>query len=386
MKQSDDLEQLVAQRTAELTKAIEQLEQEISQRMQVQSALQESQKRYDLATSAGQVGIWDWDLTTDEIYVEPKLKALLGYADHEIENHLDDWGKLVHPDDAEQVMAQAQAYLDGHSPQYEVIHRMLHKDGTIRWILARGTAIRDKHGRPYRMMGTDTDVTAQVLAEEQLKVTLAEKEVLLKEIHHRVKNNLQIISALLGFQADAVQDEQIRRAFQESQTRIRSMARIHEQLYQSQDLAQINMETYIRDLAIDLRHAYGAYAVALQVDASDVVLSLDAAMPCGLIINELVSNAMKHAFPTKGQDRPGEIQIGLQPSTEEPEQFELTVCDNGIGLPSHIDPGSTRSLGLRLVDMFARQLQGALQVESEPGTGTCFRLVFPTSTQEDAKR
>ncbi len=146
-------------------------------RKQAEDELRQSEERYELATSAGQVGVWDWNLETNEIYVDPNLKAILGYADHEIRNHLDDWGKLVHLDDVEQVMTEAKAHLEGLKPQYEVAHRMLHKDGGIRWFLARGTAIRDTNGKPYRMLGADTDITESKQAEQALREREAELKV-----------------------------------------------------------------------------------------------------------------------------------------------------------------------------------------------------------------
>jgi PAS domain S-box-containing protein len=136
------------------------------QRAQTETVLRESQARYVLTTHAGNIGVWDWDLETGKIYLDPSLKAMLGYADDEIENHLDDWGQYVHPDDSDQVMAEATAHLEGLKPQYEVEHRMLHKDGGFRWFLARGTAMRDKAGNPYRVVGTDVDITERKQAEE----------------------------------------------------------------------------------------------------------------------------------------------------------------------------------------------------------------------------
>ena len=138
-------------------------------RKQIEVAFRESEKRYALATSAGSVGVWDWNVKTNEIYIDPNLKAILGYADHEIKNHLDEWGKLVYPDDTELVMAEADKHFKGLTPQYEVVHRMLHKDGSIRWFLARGTAIRDESGKPYRVVGTDTDITERRRAVEALR-------------------------------------------------------------------------------------------------------------------------------------------------------------------------------------------------------------------------
>jgi len=164
-----ELEKRVEERTAELRLRNKELSEQIDSRQRAEKALWESEKRYELATSAGRVGVWDWDLKTNYIYVDPRLKIMLGYKDEEIQNHLDDWGKLVHPDDAGSVMAEAEKHLSGKSPQYEVIHRMHHKDGSIRWIFARGTVIRDENGNPVRMIGTDTDITERINTEKALK-------------------------------------------------------------------------------------------------------------------------------------------------------------------------------------------------------------------------
>ena len=150
-------------------------------RVEIEGALRKSEKRYSMAASAGSVGVWDWNVDTNDIYVDPNLKAILGYADHEIKNHLDDWGKLVHPDDADLVMAEADKHFQGLTPQYEVVHRMLHKDGSIRWFLARGTAIRDESGKPVRVLGSDTDITDRVLAENALRKAHDELELRVEE-------------------------------------------------------------------------------------------------------------------------------------------------------------------------------------------------------------
>ena len=145
---------------------------DITRRKQTEAALQISQERYALAVSAGKVGVWDWNVETNEIYLDPILKAILGYADDEIQNHLDDWGRLIHPDDRKAVMAAATAHLEGVTPHFEIEHRMLHKGGSIRWMLIRGTAIRDADGKPYRVTGTDTDITER----KQVQIELQESK------------------------------------------------------------------------------------------------------------------------------------------------------------------------------------------------------------------
>ncbi|MBD2044660.1 CBS domain-containing protein [Coleofasciculus sp. FACHB-64] len=203
-------------------------------------------------------------------------------------------------------------------------------------------------------------------AEEQLKASLKEKEVLLKEIHHRVKNNLQIISSLLKLQSAYTKEEQVLGMFKDSQNRIRSMALIHEKLYQSKDLSRIDFAEYIRDLAGNLLRSYKAssQAITLKTNVNDINLNIDTAIPCGLIINELMSNSLKHAFPTPSIDK--EICINIYSNGN--YQFILNVSDNGIGFPKDLDFRNTESLGLELVCTLTEQLDGTIELDSRRGT------------------
>ncbi|HEY9897276.1 MAG TPA: histidine kinase dimerization/phosphoacceptor domain -containing protein [Candidatus Sericytochromatia bacterium] len=210
--------------------------------------------------------------------------------------------------------------------------------------------------------------------EEQLKQSLKEKEVLLKEIHHRVKNNLQVISSVLRLQSDYIKDDRVLALFKDSQNRIRSMALIHEKLHQSNNLLKINFDAYIRDLADTLLRSYTAnsQAATLTTEAIDVWLNIDTAIPCGLIINELVSNALKHAFPTPKLEN--QIFIKLSPLAD--NRYTLTVQDNGIGFPSDVDFRNTESLGLELVCIFTEQLEGEIECCQTNGAGTTFTIKF----------
>jgi two-component sensor histidine kinase/CBS domain-containing protein len=209
-------------------------------------------------------------------------------------------------------------------------------------------------------------------AEEQLKASLKEKEVLLKEIHHRVKNNLQIISSLLKLQSAYTKEEQVLGMFKDSQNRIRSMALIHEKLYQSKDLSRIDFAEYIRDLADNLLRSYKAssQAITLKTTVNDITLNIDTAIPCGLIINELMSNSLKHAFPTPSKDK--EICINIYSSGN--HQFILNVSDNGIGFPKDLDFRNTESLGLELVCTLTEQLDGTIELDNSKGTS--FNIAF----------
>ena len=220
-------------------------------------------------------------------------------------------------------------------------------------------------------VGTVDDISERKRAEEQIKASLAEKEVMLKEIHHRVKNNLQVISSLVGLQADGSKDEAVRQVLQDVIYRVRSMALVHEKLYQSANLAHMDFAEYTRSLLNYLWRAHGAAAAAvrLTLDLEPVSLPADTAVTCGLILNELAVNALKHAFQGRAD---GEVTISLHSGTD--RQIRLCVADNGVGLPVGFDWRQTRSLGLRLVQMLSRQLDATVEVSS--GYGTRFEIVF----------
>jgi PAS domain S-box-containing protein len=214
------------------------------------------------------------------------------------------------------------------------------------------------------------DLSVARRAEEATR-QLREKESLLREIHHRVKNNLQVVSSLLALQSRGTRDEQLRVAFQESQNRIHSMALLHESLYQSESLSRVDFPAYVRQLAAYLFHSYGVRGehVRLRTELEDLSLSMDAAMPCGLIINELLSNALKYAFP---EGRAGEVRIALHGQGR--GRARLVVADNGVGMRKDVDWTTARTLGLRLVRTLAEQLDGELEIESRKGTEV--RLTF----------
>ena len=235
-----------------------------------------------------------------------------------------------------------------------------------------GSVMRDEHGGIEQgIVCVGHDLTNRKQTEEQLKATLHEKEALLMEVHHRVKNNLQVISSLLKFQSEYITDGRVLQMFNESQGRIKSIALVHEKLYRSSDLARIDSEEYIRDLVTQLFRLHQARSSTAVLDMSidNVPLDLDIAIPCGLIINELISNALKHAFPENGGGRVC-VDFHLQG-----DWLVLTVSDTGIGLPDDLDYQAAQSLGLQLVDTLVEQLDGTMEVDSGK-EGTIFRITF----------
>lgn len=214
--------------------------------------------------------------------------------------------------------------------------------------------------------GIGLDITKRVLAEKQIKKSLKEKEVLLQEIHHRVKNNLAIISSLLELQSSTIQDKQTRSALLESKNRINVMARIHEHLYSSQDLVSIDMKYYIQGIVDYLSQSFGEYSISILINVPDVNLNIDRAIPCGLIINELVSNALKHAFHSNLlREKEKQISVSLKLIGND---CKLIVSDNGIGLSENIEIEKNESMGLKLVKILVTQLRGSFDIKRKNGT------------------
>ena len=357
----DQLEEKVQTRTVELKQLNKQLKQEITERTQTEI-------RLSLALNAGKLGVWDWDIATNAVVWSDNVAEIFDLKPGQFGGLYQSYLDLVYPEDLENLQEAIQHALQT-GQEYYVEHRLVRPNGQIRWLEGKGQVFYDLEGRATRMTGTMQDITKRKQTEERIRASLQEKEVLLKEIHHRVKNNMQVISSLLDLQADNIQNEALLQVFKESQYRIRSMALIHERLYQSKDLSHINFADYVENLTDYLLYSYGASNISLQINVPPVFLAIDTAIPCGLIINELVSNAIKYAFPN-GQA--GEIWIELQ--TTKKQYTVLIVGDNGIGLPPEVNFQQTPSLGLTLVHMLVKQIKGEIELQSKKGTE--FKLVF----------
>ncbi|MDT5121411.1 MAG: hypothetical protein QOC96_893 [Acidobacteriota bacterium] len=231
------------------------------------------------------------------------------------------------------------------------------------------------HEANHQLEQKVSDRTVELVERERttevVQSSLREKEMLLKEVHHRVKNNMQVISSLLNLQGKQIKDEQARLIFQESQNRVKSMALIHESLYQADDLSHIDFAEYLRKLVNHISRSYQmqAEAIKMKVNVGDIALGVDTAVPCGLIINELITNSLKYAFPA---GTAGEILIDLSASDG---GYKLTLSDNGIGLPKELDIENAKTLGLKLVRTLTEQLRG--QLSHSNGCGTKFEITFP---------
>ncbi len=245
------------------------------------------------------------------------------------------------------------------------------RDDGAQWLQWSFRAIFDRRGQVSEFQAVGRDITELKRNEEQIKASLKEKDALLKEIHHRVKNNLQIISSILSLQEAQVSDLASREVLADSRNRIKSMALIHERLYGSGDLSSIDFAEYVRNLIGHLSQSYGSDSgrIAVKTDVDGISLNIDVAIPLGLIVNELVTNSFKHAFPGNAT---GEIFVKLH--RESDGKYLLVVGDDGTGMPTGFDLDSTSSLGLQLVHALAQQIDS--QVTMVPGKGTVFRISF----------
>ena len=300
-------------------------------------------KRFHESDVAGfaRTRVGDGKLLTANDY----LVKLLGYEDREtcLKQYIGS-EHCVDSDARKQMLIQLKE--TGHARNLEL--PITRRNGAIIWVTYSAVLYPEEDYIEFVVL----DVTERKQAEEQIKASLKEKEVLLSEIHRRVKNNMQIIISLLRLQAGKVKDKKYADLLKDSRDRIQAMALIHEKLYRTKDFTSIDFDQYIKSLARDLFRSYGVdpNRIAMKIRVEGVSLGLDNGIPCGLVINELVSNSLKHAFP---QDRRGEIMVALRSTNGDGDDLELRVGDNGVGLPEDLDVRNTESLGLRIVTILA---------------------------------
>ena len=329
-----------------------------------------SEERYRSIFELAAVGIAHVSLEGRFVRLNQRFCEIVGYTSGEMLRLT--FQDITHPDDLAADLKLVGRTLAGEIDNYSMEKRYFRKDGSIVWINLTVSLARDEKGEPLHFISVIEDMTRRKRAEVALKSSLEEKDVLLREVHHRVKNNMQVISSLLNLQARTIESPQLQKMFQESQSRVRAMAMIHEILYESGDLSGIDLDGYVTKLANSLIRIYGADAnnIRLDVDAEEITLGIDETVPCGLVLNELLSNSLKYAFP---DGRPGVIKIRAH-STEDGEVV-LRVSDDGVGMPADLDIRATESMGMSLVvGLVENQLGGRLELDRDKGT--CFTIIF----------
>ena len=353
--------------------AVQLVLRDISEIKRTEQALRESEALYRSIGESIDYGVWVCMPDGRNVYASESFLKMVSITQEQCSNF--GWGNVLHPDDAELTIAAWQECVRT-GGTWDIEHRFHGADGQWHHVLARGVPVKNEQDEIINWAGINLDISRLKHAEEQLKASLAEKELLTKEIHHRVKNNLQIISSLISLQADSLADAQLQGVLGDVRDRVKTMALVHEKLYQTEDLALLDFAEYASSLLNYLWSAHGAATgkVRLNMSFAPLILPIEMAVHCGLILNELGSNAIKHAFPGGSG---GEVAVTLEhdPATG---AVCLRVRDNGIGLPEDLDWRQSSSLGLRLVQMLARQMRGTVQTGTcpDPGPGTEFQIRF----------
>lgn len=361
-----ELEQRVERRTAEL--------QELNEHLHRYSVeLAEWRNRYEAAGHASGQILYDWDAAEDRLKWDANTKGILGYDFAEMPQTRADFWQIVHPEDRDRAAFSFEQVLAVKEP-LQIEYRLRHQAGYYIFVEEKAQFVQTIDGRCGRLVGLMMDISDRRVAEEQLRASLAEKEVLLREIHHRVKNNLNVIHSLLDMQARRADDPTLKTLLADSQKRLQTMALIHEKLYRSESLARIDFAEYLHSLVNGLLASSNPnpHLVRVELTAEPVDVNIETAIPCGLIVNELLTNAFKHAFRDR---RSGQIWVEFYPENE--TKLHLTVRDNGVGLPTETKASRPSSLGMRLVNILADQLDATLAIATnENNEGTRFDLTF----------
>jgi PAS domain S-box-containing protein len=339
------------------------------------AALSVSEERFRKTFELAGAGIAQVALDGRFEDVNPRLCEITGYTPEEFKALA--FQEISHPDDLDADLEYARQVLAGEIDRYTMDKRYFRKDTSVIWVNLTVSLVRDTDGNPRHFIAVVNDMTERKDAEAAVIRSLDEKEVLLREIHHRVKNNMQVISSLLSLQAAKIDDPLLSDLFQESKSRVRAMALIHEILYDSGDLSRIDVKSYVTRLSNSLTRMFGADGrkVRLTVESEEVTLGIDEMVPCGLALSELISNCLKYAFP---DGRDGRIEVR---ATAAPEGgVRLMVSDDGVGMPEGLDIRNTNTMGMGLVvSLVEKQLRGRLELVSDQGTS--FTMVIPRSSK-----
>jgi len=350
--------------------------QDISERMHTLESQVESEARFRHVFENSPVSK---SMTTPDGRICPNqaFLDLLGYTAEEAQDI--NWRELTHPDDIEENEKIVQSILDGERDSAHWEKRYIRKDGQVVAVEIHTFLQRNAQGEPQYFISTTIDLRARKQAEARLMEALEAKETLLKELYHRTKNNMQVVSSLLATQASLSNDPYLKQILTENVHRIRAMALVHQKLYQSSSLSRIQFDEYLRELVPLLISAYrhDSARISIVYDLQPIKLDLDLAIPTGILVNELLTNALKYAYPN---EKPGQILISLQRCPD--DQVELVVADNGVGFPPDFIPAQAKTLGLKLIEKTVKlQLKGRMEIHSYPGVQ--YRIYFKETLPDE---
>jgi len=335
-----------------------------------EQALRQSETRLRQAQAIARIGNWELDLPSGHLWWSDEIYRIFERDPASFTASYEAFLAAIHPGDRERVNAAYTSSLTTREP-YHITHRLVTPGGRLKYVEERCETDFADEGTALRSRGTVQDITERVRGEEALRSSLREKEILLREVHHRVKNNLQVISGLLHFQAKKVKHADDLAAFEDARQRLRSMSLVHERLYRASDLSAVDMPDYLASLAVAVQQSHAARApVTVSVVCDPLRLPVDVAMPLGLLANELLTNVLKHAFP---DERPGEAELRLAAGAG---QLTMSVRDDGCGWRSSQLPDAAASFGWQLIRALTDQLGGDLWVTVDRGTCVTIQVAW----------
>jgi PAS domain S-box-containing protein len=359
---------------SEITASRDELNIEIDERRKAEEALRLSEEFLKKSQEIAHVGSWHLDIKRNVLEWSDEQYRIFGHTPQSFGATYDTFLEAVHPDDREMVNEKYTEAINNKTP-YECVHRILRPNGETRTVIEKSDDIVDENGKTTHSYGMTLDITKQKLHEDELYETIKEKELLLKEVYHRVKNNLAVIQSLLSLQVREIDDERSKGYLTEAEGRVKSMTLIHEMLQDADDITELGASKYISKLAATLFQNYKVQEnqIKLNIDIQDIKLDVDTIIPLGLIINELVTNALKYAF---ADNENGDLSISLKKTTD--NHYELVIEDSGVGMPEGFDIMDAKTLGLRIVRILTSQINGTVEVSNN--TGVKYRISFADKT------
>ncbi|MBF0429934.1 MAG: PAS domain-containing protein [Fibrobacteria bacterium] len=326
-----------------------------------------SEKLLNQAQNIAHIGHWCWDIKNEELSWSDEIFCIFGVDKDNFIVSAENFEKTIHPDDLKEFLTK-RAELLKKELDTEIGHRIIRPDGEVRYVVERAKAVRDSEGQPAYVIGTVQDITERKQAESKISALLEEKETLLKEVHHRVKNNLNTLSSMISIHMHSLTNQETVSVLQDIKSRISSMTTLYDKLHHSENISEISSEAYISTLIVESIKIFPKTTnISINKTIDDFPIHVDVLIPFGLIINEIFTNVLKHAFKNREE---GQINITLIQDTK---QAKLTIKDNGVG----IDKTHTSSdgFGMKLINILANQLHGCFEVLQDNGT-TCI-ISFP---------
>ena len=336
---------------------------DITRSKEESESLQEYIRRLDLTMSAANVAWWEIDLTTGEVIFDDRKALMLGYAREKF-HHFSDFTELVHPDDYETMMETMRDHLNGNLEHYDVEYRILTSAGEYKWFRDIGTIVqRAAENSPLKVAGIVIDISEQRKSAEKVSGLLAEKEMILKEVHHRIKNNMNTMASLLSLQAGTVTDPVAIDILHDAQSRLRSMSVLYDKLFLAENLIDMSVKEYLPTLINEILEIFPVRThLQVEVHADDFLLPVKVLTSLGIIVNELLTNVIKHAFPGRSE---GHINVSAMKTGS---QVAISIQDDGIGLPEDFAIARSSGFGLLLIRALTSQIDGTIRFERGHGT------------------